>query len=67
MVEWHPVVWNSGTISSNAAWALPDSSAGGAEPCITWTVPSRKRFCRLASVWRWVMVAPLGFPVVPEV
>ena len=50
MVAWEPVVWNSGTISNEADWVVPDSSGGGAPPCISWSVPSRKRFWRLASV-----------------
>ena len=39
-----------GTISNEADWVVPDSSGGGAPPCISWSVPSRKRFWRLASV-----------------
>ena len=58
------MTWNSGTMSRAAAWcAVRFSPRPAAAPA--WLASAR--FMRLASAWRWVIVAPLGLPVVPDV
>ena len=71
-VEWQPATWNKGDVNSETCWV----TAGGASTpssaaTAAWYAPvalSRNTvFCRLATIERWVLIAPLGRPVVPDV
>lgn len=68
-VEWHPDTWNSGEVNSAAVWPPVDSAAGSPRrsSTVALAVSRNTVFCRLATMPRWVEMAPLGRPVVPEV
>ena len=73
IVEWQPDTWKRGEVNRATIWLLP---APGATPSDE--MPSSARtalsaidrntvFCRLATMDRWVLMAPLERPVVPDV
>ena len=67
-LEWQPDTWNSGDVSSDTVGAPLDASADPASGlAMAPAMVENSVFCRLAIIDRCVDMAPLGFPVVPDV
>ena len=65
-MEWQPDTWNSGDVNSETFWPAP-ASGSAAPPTIPPATAPYIVFWRLAIMLRWVEMAPLGRPVVPDV
>ncbi len=67
-LEWQPDTWNSGDVSSDTVWPVPlGSTLAPPGLAMAPAIELYMVFCRLASIDRWVEMAPFGFPVVPDV
>ena len=65
-VEWQPDTWNSGEVNSETFWPPPPSGRAP-PPAIEPATALYIVFWRLATMLRWVEMAPFGRPVVPDV
>ena len=64
-VEWQPDTWKSGEVNSETVWE--SSPVGIAPPPVIEPATLLKIvFWRLAIMFRWVDMIPLGLPVVPD-
>ena len=66
--EWQPETWNRGEVNSDTVWSVasPSSALPASGSSIDAATVLKTVFCRLAIMFRWVDMIPLGFPVVPE-
>ena len=65
-VEWQPDTWKRGEVNRATFWPPPPSGMAP-PPLIAPATAPYMVFCRLATMLRWVEMAPLGRPVVPDV
>jgi hypothetical protein len=64
---WQPDTWKSGEVRRPTVCPPPPLRAATSGSSMAWAMLLNSVFWRLATMFRWVEMAPLGRPVVPDV